>query len=144
MDPCVAKLKNLKECEVFAKNARERGAPQLADEARQRAIQLRAERHGPTTDVERECLEAVYAMEEMLSAERGMRTRATKAWLLMNRSGIIAVVEFFVMRRKESVGFTVLAEMGLKDFALEAVVLRHPEHFTAAAVTRSREHLGKI
>lgn len=45
MDPRVAKLKTPKECETFAKNARERGGPQLADEARQRAVQIRAEAH---------------------------------------------------------------------------------------------------
>ena len=40
MDPRVAKLKTPQECETFAKNARERGAPQLAEEARQPSSSL--------------------------------------------------------------------------------------------------------
>lgn len=144
MDPRAAKLKTPKECEIFAKNARERGAPELADEARQRAVQLRAEAHGATTDVERECLEAVYAYEEVLSAQKGKKVRAGRTWPMIDEYGVIPAVERIVMKRQESVGFTALAEMGLEDFAFEAVILRHPEHFTAAAVARSRERLGKM
>ena len=141
MDPRVAKLKTPQECETFAKNARERGAPQLAEEARQRAVQLRAETHGAKTDVERECLEAVYAYEEVLSAQRGKRQRAGRTWPMIHEHGILPAVERIVLKRTESVGYTALAEMGLKEFAFEAVILRHPEHFSPEAVARSRERL---
>ena len=61
MDPRVLRLKTVGDCEAFAENARERGAPELADQARMRAIQIRAEAHGAQTEVERECLQAVHA-----------------------------------------------------------------------------------
>ena len=43
MDPRVENLKNVTDCESFAVNARERGAPDLADQACKRGIQIRAE-----------------------------------------------------------------------------------------------------
>ena len=141
MDPRVAKLKTPQECETFARNAREHGAPLLADEARQRVVQLRAESHGAKTSVERECLEAVYAYEEVLSAKKGRKVRAGRTWPMIHERGVLPAVEHIVLKRQESVGFTALAEMGLKDFAFEAVILRHPEHFSAEAVARSRERL---
>jgi hypothetical protein len=38
-------------------------------------------------------------------------------------------------------GYTALVEMGLQDKAFEAVVLRHPDVFSAAAIRRSKERL---
>lgn len=62
MDPRVAKLKPVEECENFAKNTSERGHPELAVQACERAIQLLAQSHGAKSSVERECLEAIYAV----------------------------------------------------------------------------------
>lgn len=141
MDPRVAKLKTPEECATFARNVRERGAPELAEEALQRAVQLRAEAHGPKSDVERECLEAIYAYEEVLSAQKGKRQRASRTWPMIQERGILPAVERIVLKRAESAGYSALAEMGLKKFAFEAVILRHPEHFSPDAVARSRERL---
>ena len=93
MDQRIARLKTTKECEAFSKNAADRGSPHLASEARERAIQIRAANHGAETVVERECLEAIYAYEEILSAENGKRTRASRTWPLIKRIGIIPAVE---------------------------------------------------
>jgi len=141
MDPRVAKLRSPAECESFAKNARERGVPELADQARKRAVQLRAEAHGATTLAERECLEAVYAYEEVLTASKGRRQPASRTWQMIHRHGVLPAVERIVTKRAESAGYTALAEMGLLDMAFEAVVLRHPDLFSAEAVARSRERL---
>lgn len=128
---------------MFAKNARDRGAMLLVEEARQRAVQLRAEAHGAKTDVERECLEAVYAYEEVLSAQKGRRQSASRTWPMIHKLGILPAVERIVTKREESLGYTALADMGLKEFAFEAVILRHPECFSAEAVARSRERLAE-
>lgn len=143
MDPRVAKLRTPLECETFADNARDRGAPHLAEEARQRAVQLRAESHGAKTDVERECLEAVYAYEEVLSVQRGKRQRASRTWPMIQKFGVLPAVERIVLKRTESVGYIALAEIGLKEFAFEAVILRHPEHFSPEAVARSHARLAE-
>ena len=141
MDPRVAKLKTVQECEAFAKNARDLGAPHLAEEARQRSVQLRALSHGATTNVERECLEAVYAYEEVLSAQKGRRQTASRTWPMLRKHGVIPAVERIVLKREVSAGYTALADIGLKEFAFEAVILRHPECFSPEAVSRSRERM---
>ncbi len=144
MDPRVSKLKTVAECETFAVNARERNAPELADQARKRAVQIRAESHGAKDDVERECLQAVYAYEEVLTAKKGTGKRqpASRTWQMIKRHGIIPAVERVVTKREVSSGFTALAEMGLMDYAFEAVILRHPETFSEEAIAMSRQRLA--
>ena len=143
MDPRVARLKTVKDCENFARNALERGSPELAVQARERAVQLRAETYGAATDVERECLEAIFAFEEVKSEENGRRTKASRTWQMIKRRGIIPAVEHIITKRDVTDGFTTLAAMGLKEYAFEAVVLRHPSHFSAEAVEVSRRRLAE-
>jgi len=144
MDPRVANLKTVADCESFAVNARERGAPELADQARKRAVQIRADSYGANTEVERECLLAVYAYEEVLSAQKGRRQRASRTWQMISRHGVIPAVERVVTKREVSVGFTALADMGLMDFAFEAVILRHPDSFTPEAVAISKSRMEAL
>ena len=141
MDARVVKLKTPAECVIFAKNARDRGALELSEQARKRSVQLRADSHGASSDVERECFQAVYAYEEILSAQKGKRQPASRTWQMIKRHGILPAVERVVTKRLESAGYTVLAEMGLQEFAFEAVILRHPSHFSEEAVRRSKERL---
>jgi hypothetical protein len=138
----VSKLKTPEECEIFAKNATERGRPDLALAARKKALQLRAARYGATNEVELECLEAVFAYEEVLSANAGRRKTASRTWPMIQRHGVIEAVERVVKRRDETVGYSALVEMGLEDYAFEAVIIRHPTFFSDEAVERSRERLG--
>lgn len=140
-DERVAKLKTPEECAVFAKNVTERGRPDLALAARKRAVQLRAATYGATNEVELECLEAVYAYEEVLSARAGRRQIASRTWPMIKKYGVIGAVERVVKRKDETVGYTALLEMGLEDHAFEAVILRHPTFFSAEAITRSRERI---
>jgi hypothetical protein len=93
MDLRVLKLKTPDECESFAINAKAKGATELVDQARRRAVQLRAETHGATTAAETECLQAVYPYEEVLSAQRGRRQPASRTWQMIKRHGIIPAVE---------------------------------------------------
>jgi hypothetical protein len=62
---------------------------------------------------------------------------------MIKRFGIVRAAERAANRAKETTGYSVLAEVGLSEFAFEAVILRHPEHFSAEAVARSRERLAK-
>lgn len=126
------------ECERFAKNALERNRRDLADEARKKAVELRAQAHGAKTQAERECLEAIYAYEEVLTAKNGRRTRASRTWQMLKRHGILGAVERAVNREAETAGYTALLEMGLQDYAFEAVVIRYPELFSPETVQRSK------
>jgi len=62
---------------------------------------------------------------------------------MIKRHGIIPAVERVVTKRDASAGFTSLAQMGLMDFAFEAVILRHPDNFSKEAVTISEQRLEK-
>ncbi len=144
MNDLVAKLKTPEECAIFEKNVTERGRPDLALAARKRALELRAQQYGAKTEAERECLEAVYAYERVLSEKNGRNTRATRTWQMIQRRGIIDAVERAVNRESETVGYLALLEMGLEDYAFEAVILRHPEVFSPAAVAHSQARISNL
>jgi hypothetical protein len=62
---------------------------------------------------------------------------------MIRRHGVIPAVERIITRRDETSGYRVLVEMGLEEIAFEAVVLRHTEVFSAAAVDASRKRLDR-
>jgi hypothetical protein len=125
------------------RNARDRGREDLAQEARRHAIELRAKAYGASDSVEMQCLEAIYAYEEVLSAKRGHRTHASRTWPMVKRHGILEAVDRVVSRPDDATGYTALLEMGLEKFAFEAVVVRHPEFFSPQALKRSRMRVAK-
>jgi hypothetical protein len=143
MDERVKRIKTPEGCEIFAKNALDRKRPDLAAEAKRRAVELRAEMYGAKSEAENEALQAIYAYEEVLTKKNGKRTKASRTWQMIQRHGIIEAVERAVNRRTETQGYTALVEMGLEDFAFEAVILRHPELFSEEAVAKSNERLNE-
>jgi hypothetical protein len=46
-----------------------------------------------------------------------------------------------VNRPQETAGYTALLEMGLEDYAFEAVVVKYPEFFSQEAVARCEERI---
>jgi len=143
MDERVERLKTVKECEIFARNARDRGNEQVAQEADVRAVELKSQSHEVESQVDRECLQAVYAYEEAQSRQKGKRFRANRTWQMINRHGVIQAVERAVDRSDETMGYQALVEMGMEEFAFERVILRHPSAFSEAAVVRSQERTGE-
>jgi hypothetical protein len=143
MDPRVLNLKTPEQCAIFGRNAISYGYPELADEAMIRATQIRAEEYGSESDAEMEALQAVYASEEVLSKRNGKRTTASRTWPLIRRHGIIEALERAVKRDVDPEDYASLKELGLKDFALEAVILRHTDVFSEDAVAKSKERLAE-
>lgn len=143
MDERVQKIDTPEKCEIFARNCNERGREDLATEARQRAVQLKAESYGAKSEAEREALEAIYAYEEVLTARNGKKTRAGRTWQMINRHGIIAAIERAVNRPTETQGYTALVDMGLQDYAFEAVIIRHSDFFSAEALQISQERMNQ-
>jgi hypothetical protein len=141
MDPKVARLKTPEECESFAQNA-ETQYPALAQEARRRAVELRAIAHNARTDAEREALRAIYAYEEVLSQKNRKKTKASRTWQMIKRHGIIGTVDRAVNRKEETAGYAALIEMGMQDFAFEMVVLRHPKLFRPETVSRAKARVA--
>lgn len=143
MDERVQRLTTPAECEQFIINV-QRDHPALAVQARRRGVELRAAKHNAKTAAEKEALQAVYAYEEVLSAKRGRKTKASRTWQMIKNHGIIGAVERAVNRRDVTQGFTTLIEMGMQDFAFEHVVLRYPDLFSQKAIDRSKERVEQM
>ena len=97
MDERIQQLKTPEECIQLEINVRDKN-PELAREARRRAVELRAAAHGIKSAVELELLKALYAYEEVLSEKNKRRTRASRTWQMINRHGIIGAAERAVNR----------------------------------------------
>ena len=141
MDDRIRKIDTPEKCEIFAKNAIQKGREDLANEALLRAVELRAEAHGANTQAEKEALQAIYAYEETLRVKNGKRTRANRTWQMIGRHGIIESVNRAVCRPTETQGYKSLLNMGLGEFAFEAVILRYPEVFSSEAVQISKDRI---
>ena len=140
MDERVTRLKTPEDCEQFALNVAE-SHPELAWQAHRRAVELRAEAVGGKNEAELEALQAVYAYEKVRSQMKGRTVRATRTWQMIKRHGIITAVERAVDRKQATEGYKTLAAMGMRDLAFEAVVCRHPDVFSPAALKSSQERL---
>jgi len=141
MNEHIAKLKTPDECVTFAKNASRLGRHDLVKAAKRKELQLKAKIYGATTEAEIEAIAAVYAYEEVLSKKNGKPTKASRTWPMIERHGIIAAVERAVDRKDVTMGYKALEEIGLEEFAFEAVILRHPELFSKEAVMISKSRL---
>lgn len=91
MDDKVKKIDTSEKCKIFAKNCIERGREDLSIQAKERAVQLRAEVHGAESGAEKEAL----------------------------------------------------VEMGLENYAFEAVIIRHPELFSNEALQISQDRMNE-
>lgn len=141
MDKRIENLNTPEKCAIFARNAIERDRPDLAEQAIKHAVELRADSLGAESEAEREALQAVFAYEEVLAKKNGKKTHASRTWQMIDRHGIIKAVERAVNRNTETQGYTALVEMGLEEYAFEAVILRHPGVFSKEAVLRSSTRL---
>lgn len=56
MDERVKRIKTAEKCEIFARNAENRGRPDLAREAKIRAVEIRAAEFGSSSEAENEAL----------------------------------------------------------------------------------------
>lgn len=138
MNDIIWTLKTPEDCDTLEKNALERNRPDLAIAARKRALELRAMAHGAISGVERECLEAIYAYERVLSKRNGKNTKAGRTWPMIKKYGILPAVERAVNRPAETAGYRALVEMGLENYAFESVILRHPTSFSPETVEHAR------
>lgn len=143
MDKRVKAIDTPEKCEIFARNAIAKGREDLALEATVRAVELRAVAYGAKSEAENEALQAIYAYEETLRVKNGKRTYASRTWQMIKRHGIIEAVNRAVARPTETQGYNMLVSMGLEEFAFEAVILRHPEVFSAKAVEMSKQRVNE-
>lgn len=133
MHELVLRIKDPELCYVFARNATQRGHPELALQAHRRAVDLRAEAHPTDGDAELAAVRAIYAYEEALGYIKGKRTRATGTWQLVRRQGLMAAVQKRLASRDSEDIVPVLRELGLEDYSFAAVHKEYPAAFGALA-----------
>jgi hypothetical protein len=126
----------------YAKNVDARD-PDRARKARILAVKLQAQLDGAESVVEQECLEAMYAYEWTLFKKHGRWLKAAYLRRAINKNGIIKAVDNAVSKGHETAGYQALVGEGMQDMLFEAVVLRHPEVFSAEAVERSKERMSE-
>jgi len=127
MHELVLRIKDPDLCYVFARNARRKGHPELAMQAFRRAVDLRAEQHTAACEVERSALRAIYAYEEVLSFNKGKRTRATGTWQLVNRYGVLPALLKRLHSRDNDEVLPTLQAMGMEDYSFSAVCAAYPD-----------------
>jgi hypothetical protein len=142
MDYRVERLRTPAECEIFAQNAAARNYPDLVLEAQRKAIYLKSATHETGSSWAAEGFAAVYAYEALLTRRNGKKTRATATWQVIKRHGIIEAIQRAVTRPTDETGQVTLRDLGLEDLGFEAVVVRHPESFSEAAITISKARLA--
>jgi hypothetical protein len=133
MHELVARINDAELCYVFARNANRKGHPELALQALRRAVDLKAESHGPASAAERAALRSVYAYEEALGHIKGKRTRATGTWQLVNRHGVLEAVARRMDARDSEAIRAALAELQMEDYSFESVYGAYPGPFSEAA-----------
>ena len=138
MDYRIERLRTPAECEIFAINAIARKRPDLAAEARCKAVNLHAATHAAASELETEAFAALYAYEALLTRKNGKKTRASKSWAVAKSHGVVAAVREILGRSSEPEVLVGLRDLGLESFAFEALVLRHETAFDEATVKLSR------
>jgi hypothetical protein len=139
MDKLIETLKDADDCARLADVFSE-----LANKARLRSVELRAQKHGYKTSVESELAKAIYAYEDILTLNNKRKTHATRTWQMVKRYGIIKAAEKAVNRPVEPKGYRVLVERGLKDLTFEAVITKYPKEFRHDIVNLSKTRLEEL
>ncbi|HAX93262.1 MAG TPA: hypothetical protein DCY25_04815 [Bacteroidales bacterium] len=139
MDEIIRLLKTPEECEQIA-----RLFVELSNQARRKAIELRALSHGNERKVETELLKAIYAYEDVLAEKNKRRTKASRTWQMVKRHGIIEAAQRAANRPIDAPGYKTLVERGLEDLTFEAIIVRFPENFKKEVVEVSKRRLEEL
>ena len=136
----VARLKTVEECEQFSANMASN--IKLVQAATRRKIEIELGSHDNVSDVERDVWAVLYSYEEVLFIKHGKRLKAAYTRRAIENHGALGAVEIIVCGRSgDDVGFSRLVAAGLPDMTFEAVVLRHPQHFSAQAIEQAEAKL---
>ena len=133
MHELVVRIREPELCYVFAKNAIQRGHPELALQAYRRAVDLRAESQGAETDAELAAYRAIYAYEEALGYRKGKRTRATGTWQMVKRLGLFEALAKRINAGGDDDTPDILKDLGMEDYSFTAVREAFPDAFDKMA-----------
>jgi hypothetical protein len=137
----IERLKTVDECTQFAVNMKEKA--HLVRAANIRAVDIMTAGHSTESDVLRDAWSVLYAYEQVLFLKHGKRLQAQHTRRAIDNHGMLGAVELIVGRPAgEDDGFTRLVAAGMPEKTFEALVLRHPQHFTEKAIRFAREKIA--
>lgn len=128
-----------KQLRTLVRNARDRGATDLAEAAFRRLVKILPSEQPGT--VEHEFWRTVHSFEEVLSEERGRTTRLSRTRQKVSRVVVRQTLIDWALSKTESEGYTMLLERGLSELAGEAIILRHQDRFEAEVVKAAQARL---
>ena len=135
----VASCDDPEKLRTIEENARKRGADALADAAFRRRVSVRpSERPGT---VEHDFWRSVYALEAVLTGERGKTTRLSYTRRKVGDVGVHRTLADWALALKKTSGFDMLLERDMPELLGEAVVLRHPDEFESNVLDAARKRL---
>ena len=133
MNELVTRIKKPELCYVFAKNATQRGQPELALQAYRHAVNLRAAEHAVDSEAELMALRAFYAYEEALSWQNGKRKRATGTWQMVSRIGILPTLQKRIASKSVQEAMAALKQLGMEDYSFQTVAKAYAADLLQAA-----------
>jgi hypothetical protein len=127
--------------ESLARNARVRGANDVADAAFRKLVSLvPAETLGT---VEHDFWQTVQAFEFALSEERGKAARLSRTRQKVAKVGAVQILADWATDDHPTDGFKMLIERGMPELTGEAVALRHATRFAAPVLEAARRRLSE-
>ncbi|MGO7967131.1 hypothetical protein ACC720_27105 [Rhizobium ruizarguesonis] len=115
-----------------------RGKSEIVEKAALRRLATVSARHAPGT-VEHDCWAMVHAVEELRRLNGRKVSRMNRMRPKIEREGEIAALEYCALNHTE--GFTEVMDYGTPELTAEAIVLRHKDTFSKAALAAARARL---
>ncbi len=120
----------------MARNAKGK-SPEVERAALRRLAEVSA-KQSPGT-VEHACWLMVHAVEALRRLNGRKVARMHRMRPKIERDGEIGALEYCALKKTE--GFDEVMDYGMPELTAEAIVLRHPTHFSTAAITAARARL---
>lgn len=121
------------------KNAHEQGADDVAEAAFRRLTALVPSEQPGT--VAYDFWRTVNAFELMLTVESERTTLLSRTRQKVKRDGVVKTLADWSKSKKATDGFRMLLERNMPELTGEAIVLRHPSHFSEDVAIAARERL---
>ncbi|WP_083591094.1 hypothetical protein [Aurantimonas sp. 22II-16-19i] len=121
-------------------NARRLGSERVMKAAFSRLCEVQ-----PTAlpgSLEHDVWQSIFALEEMISGERGKTVRLSRTRQKISRDGERRTVSDLALKATPSDGFYDLVQRGYPELTFEAVVLRHPQEFDDQTIAAARLRLS--
>jgi hypothetical protein len=137
----IAQSTDIERLGSLVRNARAKGAVELADTAFRKLVSLvPAEKLGT---VEHDFWQTVQAFEFTLSEERGKTTRLSRTRQKVAKVGAVQILAEWATDSHPTDGFKKLVERGMPELTGEAVALRHADRFAAPVLEAARRRLSE-